>query len=134
MEILSSNFEYTALITILAVLITIFFMVRTGANRGKLKVFAPKTEGDETWERYFRVHANTVEQMVIFLPALWLAAFYFSDQWAGGIGAVWLIGRLVYSHLYIKAPKSRGPGMMMTFGPTAILGGIALFQIIKGMV
>lgn len=126
-------YEYTSLVTILAILITIFFMVRTGLNRGKLKVFAPKTAGQETWERYFRVHCNTVEQMVIFLPALWLAAVYSSDQWAGGIGAVWLVGRLVYSHLYIKAPKSRGPGMMLTLFPTVILAGIALFHIVEGM-
>ncbi|MCH7805852.1 MAG: MAPEG family protein [Proteobacteria bacterium] len=127
------SFEYTSLVTIVTIFITLFFMFRTGSNRGKLKVFAPKTVGQDTWERYFRVHCNTVEQMVIFLPALWLAAVYSSDQWAGGIGAVWLVGRLLYSYQYIKAPKSRGPGMLLTLLPTVILAGIALFHIVKGM-
>lgn len=133
MDILSSNYEYTSLVTIFAIFITLFFMFRTGLNRGKMKVFAPKTVGQDTWERYFRVHANTVEQLVIFLPALWLAALYSSDQRAGTIGAVWLVGRLLYSFQYIKEPKSRAPGMLLTFVPTAILAGIALFHIVKGM-
>lgn len=127
------GYEYTALVTILAIIITLFFMFRTGLNRGKLKVNAPKMSGDETWERICRVHSNTVEQMVIFLPALWLAAFYSSDEWAAGLGAIWLVGRLVYSHQYLKLPKSRGSGVMMTVLPTAVLAGIALFHIIRGM-
>ena len=129
-----NSYEYTALVTIFAIMINLFFMFRTGRDRLKYKVNAPKTVGDETWERYFRIHANTVEQMVMFLPALWLAAIYSSDQWAAGIGVIWLVGRLFYSYSYVSKPSSRAPGMLMTFGSTAILGGIALFHIIKGMV
>lgn len=70
MDTLFLSYEYTALVTILAIIINQFFMFRTGLNRLKFKVNAPKTIGNETWERYFRVHANTVEQMVMFIPAL----------------------------------------------------------------
>ena len=133
MENLFLSYEYTTLVTILAIIINLYFMFRTGLNRLKLKVNAPKTVGNETWERYFRVHANTVEQMVMFMPALWLAAIYSSDKLAAGIGTVWLVGRLIYSYNYISNPKSRAPGMLMTFGATAILGGIALYHIASGM-
>ena len=133
MEKLFLSFEYTALVTVLAIIINLFFMFRTGLNRPKFKIDAPKTVGNETWERYFRVHANTVEQMVMFMPALWLAAFYSSDELAAGIGAIWLVGRLIYSYNYISKPKTRAPGMLMTFGATAALGGIALYHIVLGM-
>ncbi len=133
MEKLFVSYEYTALVTILAIAINLFFMFRTGLARGKFKVNAPKIAGNDTWERYFRVHANTVEQMVMFVPALWLAAVYSTDEWAAGIGAVWLVGRLVYSYLYISNPKGRAPGMLLTILPTVILAGIALFHLVKGM-
>ncbi len=134
MDTLFLSYEYTALVTILAIIINLYFMFRTGLNRLKLKVNAPKTVGNETWERYFRVHANTVEQMVMFMPALWLAAIYSSDQWAAGIGVVWLVGRLIYSYNYISNPKSRAPGMLMTFGSTVVLAGITLSHVVIGMI
>ncbi len=134
MDKLIVSFEYTTLVTVLAIIITLVFMFRTGLSRGKFKINAPKTVGNDTWERYFRVHANTVEQIVLFFPALWLAAFYSSDEWAAGIGVVWLIGRLIYSYNYIKQPTTRAPGMLMTFGSTAILAGIVLFHVVKGMI
>lgn len=133
MDSFFASYEYTALVTILAIFVTVYFSFRTGMNRGKFKVNAPKISGDDTWERYFRVHANTVEQMVIFLPALWLAAVYSTDKWAAGIGAVWLVGRLLYSFLYIKEPKTRAPGMFLTIIPTITLAGVALFHIVKGI-
>jgi len=133
MNNLFHSFEYTSLVTILAIVITMFFMFRVGFAREKYNVSSPKMEGNEAWEILCRIHLNTVEQIVLFLPALWLAAFYSSDKWAAGIGTVWLVGRLLYSYLFISTPKKRGPGMMLTFLPTAVLAGIALFQIVRGM-
>ncbi|MHA1544571.1 MAG: MAPEG family protein [Alphaproteobacteria bacterium] len=128
------GYEYTALVTILAIIVTLFFMFRTGLNRGKYKIKAPKMSGNETWERICRVHGNTVEQMVIFLPALWLAALTGGDKLAAAVGLVWPIARLFYSKLYLSNPKGRGPGILLTILPTAALAGIAAFHVIKGIV
>jgi len=133
MQTLFHSYDYTSLVTVLAVFITLYFMGRVGLNRGKMKVNAPKTSGNEAWEILNRIHLNTIEQMILFLPSLWLAAVYSSDRLAAGIGAVWLVGRLVYSYLYLKNPKKRGPGMLMTGLPTIALAVIALYQIVKGL-
>ncbi len=50
---------------------------------------APAISGHPDFERYFRVQANTLEWMPIFLPSLWLFALYVSDMGAAAIGLVW---------------------------------------------
>ena len=127
------TYEYTTLVTILAIILVLVFMFRVGLGREKYKVNAPKMSGEETWDKLFRIHANTVEQAVIFFPALWMVAVAVGDEIAAGIGAVWLVGRLIYSSGYVKNPKGRAPGMLLTFIPTAVLAGIALFYLLKGM-
>ena len=127
------GYEYTALVTLLAIILILVFMFRVGLGRGKYKVDAPKMSGEETWDKLFRIHANSVEQAVLFFPALWLAALTAGDTMAAGIGAVWIFGRIVYYLGYLKTPKNRGPGMIMTFGTTATLAGIALFHVIRAL-
>ncbi len=124
-------YKYTALVTILSIIVVLVFMFRVGLGRGKYKVDAPKMSGHETWDKLFRIHANSVEQAVIFFPALWLAALTGGDVLAASFGVVWIVGRIIYSQAYSKNPKSRAPGMVMTFGSTAILAMITLVQIIR---
>lgn len=127
------GYEYTALVTILAIVVVMVFMFRVGLGRGKYKVNAPKMSGEETWDKLFRIHANSVEQAVIFFPALWLAATTGGDVIAASFGAVWILGRIIYSNAYSKDPKSRAPGMLMTFGATSVLAGIALFHVVRSL-
>ena len=44
------------------------------------------------------------EQMVFFLPALWLYALLLSDEGAAVGGLIWVIGRAVYAVAYIGDP------------------------------
>ena len=46
-------------------------LVRVGRMRGK--VLAPATSGDPEFEKAFRIHYNTIEQLIMFLPMLWLS-------------------------------------------------------------
>ena len=87
---------------------------------------APSTTGHEIFERYYRVHYNTLEQLICFIPALWAFGYYVSEPYAAGFGVLYLIGRLIYSRSYIKDPSSRGIGAMMSGIPciVLILGGI----------
>jgi len=126
-------YEYTALVTLLSIILVIVLMFRVGLGRGKYKVDAPKMFGHETWDKIFRIHANSVEQAVLFFPALWVAAFLAGDVVAASVGGVWILGRLIYAQAYLKNPKSRAPGMLMTFGSTLVLVGISLYHIIPGM-
>lgn len=67
---------------------------------------------------------NTVEWTPIFLPAMWLFAIYWSPAWAAGLGALWLIGRVIYFVGYLSDAKNRFPGFFIqSFAAFALLLG-----------
>jgi len=113
--------EYTALIITLALAQYVFFTVRVGASRGKYGIEAPKTVGNETWERLFRVQQNTLEQLVIFIPLMVVFSLFLSVKWALVPGVIFIVGRQLYSYEYIKNPDSRVPGMSLSLLANAIL-------------
>jgi uncharacterized membrane protein YecN with MAPEG domain len=85
------------------------------------KVNAPAVHGDPVFERYYRVHMNTLESLVLFLPSLFLFAYFVNENIAALLGVVFIIGRLLYARAYIKNPESRGVGYLLTFLPSVIL-------------
>ena len=119
----------TALITVAALIYTVILSMRVGALRGKTGVDAPAVTGDPIFERAFRVHANTIEQLVLFIPVLWLSVGVIGDMWTALIGLVWIVGRVLYAITYMKDPAKRGPGMMITFAATVILMLITLYGV-----
>lgn len=110
-----------AIVTLLALLLFIYSFLVVGMARTKYGVAAPATTGHAGFEVLYRVQMNTLEQLVLFLPALWLFSDYVSPLWAGLLGFVWLAGRVLYSASYIKEPKSRGPGFIISFLATLVL-------------
>ena len=107
--------EYTIIIILVALLQFIYFTGRTGFTRVKHGIDAPSTTGNTQWECIYRVQQNTMEQLVIFIPAMLIFQMYVSQKWVLIPGVIFIIGRQVYSHLYIKDPKSRGIGMILSF-------------------
>jgi len=107
--------EYAVIIILLALLQYTYFSYQVGAQRVKLNVKAPITEGNDVWQRYFRVQQNTLEQLIVFIPGMLAFSHYVSSCWVILPGVAYLVGRELYAHLYIKAPKSRAPGFIMTF-------------------
>ena len=99
--------EAVVIVTVLALAQYMFFGIQVGAARQKSGVKAPATSGDVHFECVNRVHQNTLEQLIVFIPALWLYAQYVNPLWGAGIGVVYLIGRLIYSAAYVKDPSSR---------------------------
>ncbi len=75
--------RFTILATFAALLAYCWFLLKVGQARKKFGVEAPKTTGHADFERIFRVQQNTVEQLVLFLPSLWIFGFYVSDILAG---------------------------------------------------
>ena len=117
---------YVDIVTALAVLQFIVFGFRVGGARGRYGVKAPAITGNEIFERYFRVQQNTLEQLIAFLPGIYIFAHYFSPKVAAALGVVYLIGRELYAFTYVKDPANRGVGFGMTFLPVVILvaGGL----------
>ena len=113
--------KYTALIVILALVQYTWFSIRVGSKREEFGVEAPATSGDEKWERLFRVQMNTLEQLIVFIPAIFLFSIYASGNWAWLAGLVFIVGRQLYAMEYEKDPKSRQPGMGLTFLANAVL-------------
>ena len=94
--------EATVFVTIIALLQYSYFGVLVGSARGKYDVPAPAQTGNAQFERMNRVHLNTLEQLIVFIPALWMHAYYANPIYGAILGAIFIIGRLVYRAEYVK--------------------------------
>jgi glutathione S-transferase len=120
----------TAAVNLLAVLISLAFAIRVARARGRTRIDAPAMTGSQDLEYALRVQGNTVEQFVMFVPSLWLAALYFPGWWAPILGLIWCLGRIVYAFVYGNA-KSRFPGFALTIFPTIILWILAAIGVVQ---
>jgi uncharacterized MAPEG superfamily protein len=119
--------ELVAIVVLASLIQYTVFGALVGKARMTYKVEAPAVSGDPIFERYYRVHMNTLESLVLFLPSIFVFATYVSTDIAAALGVVFIIGRQMYLRSYVKDPKSRGAGYMLTFLPSTILalGGMA---------
>ena len=120
----------TAAVTLLAVLVTLAFAIGVARARKATGIDAPAMGGAPALDRALRIHGNTVEQFVMFLPALWLAALYFQGWAAPILGLIWCLGRIVYAFVYGDT-KQRFPGFALTIFPTLILIVLAAIGIVS---
>ena len=116
-------YHLTALVTCLALMIYLLTSVRVARARAAFGIKAPAISGNPDFERVFRVQMNTLEWLPIFLPSLWLFAAYWDGRVAAALGAVWIVGRVLYAFGYTKEAKARAPG----FGIQALATAILLF-------
>ena len=124
----------TALVTSFALIEYLWISFSVGQARGRYGVKAPATTGNEIFERWFRVQQNTLEQLVVFLPSLWLFAQYANARVGAVIGLFFIAGRYLYARSYVEDPEKRGRGFMIGFVSMALLlaGGLigALWRVL----
>ena len=113
--------EILAIVTILALGQFVYFSIEVGSYRGKYGVKGPAVTGAPEFERMFRVQQNTMEQLVVFVPTLWIFGHLVKPIYAAGFGLVYIVGRFLYRAEYLKDPDSRSPGFALSFLPSAVM-------------
>ncbi len=131
--------HWIALVAVLALIEYMLFVFMVAGARGRYKVHAPAITGHPVFERTLRVQQNTLELLVVFLPALWMFGLFLSPPWGAGLGALFILGRALYAWGYIRAPEKRELGAMVSFAAVGLLllGALAgvlrmLTLILKG--
>lgn len=116
-----------AIVTVLLLMQLFAFAILVGKARGVSGISAPTTSGNELFERHNRVHLNTIEQLIIVIPAMWIFASFLNSDIAAGLGLVFFISRLMYQRAYVKDPSKRA--IAFTIGALAtvslLLGAMA---------
>ena len=125
--------EWVAIVTVAAMVQFIWFGLRVGQMRSKHGVRPPEMSGPPEFMRMFRVHYNTMEQLVLFFPALWMFAYFVDPRWAAALGLVFIVGRFLYCSGYIKDPKSRSTGFTIGFVVLAALMGGTLYGAVRAL-
>jgi len=125
--------EFVAIVTLLLLCQYIVYMGLVGKARVAGGVEAPAVTGDETFERAYRVQLNTLEQLMVTLPAMWVCAVFFMPSVAAALGLAFFLGRILYRNGYMTDPKKRGPGMMIGFLANVLLILTALWGVATQM-
>lgn len=118
---MDGTYHELAMITVLALLEYSVLGAMVGRARQKYGVEAPATTGNPDFERYFRVHENTLESLIVFLPAVWIFSLTVNYHFGVALGALFLIARIMYASGYLSAAAKRAPGAMATFAINGIL-------------
>ena len=112
---------WVQLVALLALFEYFGFAWAVGRARERYGIKAPATSGSAEFECYFRVQQNTLELLIVFLPLLWIAASYWNPIWIAAIGAVFVIGRLLYFRGYVREASQRHIGFQLSSVPIVLL-------------
>ncbi len=120
-----------ALMTLLAVLWYVVTGIQVGRARGKYKVAAPAMTGDPAFERALRVQMNELEQLVAFLPAMWIYAWFGNPRFAAIACGVYIAGRIIYAVGYWSAANRRSLGFTIASFASSITWVAALVSVVR---
>jgi len=126
--------DWVAAVVLLALIEYCVFSALVGRARGRYSVAAPAVGGHPIFERYFRVHQNTLEQLIVFIPAVWLFGLYLSARGAAILGLVFLLARILYAVGYLRAPEKRGPGAGLSFLTQIVLVLGAAYGVLRSLI
>lgn len=118
---------WVSLVILLALLEYTLFGALVSRARGQFGIRAPATTGHPEFERYFRVQQNTLEHLIILIPAMLIFAWYLSAIWSAVLGLLFVVARGFYAYTYVKEPASR-------HYPAVISGVVTMILILGGLV
>jgi len=127
----------TGLATLFIIGVYFWTLMQTGMARGKYNIQAPAVTGNPDFERVFRVQSNTLEQLVLFLPAFWVFALSYphgdADCIAAVLGFVFGFSRIFYAVGYYKKAGKRTTGFMIGFVTFIATYLGALYGVLSGL-
>ncbi|MEM1171395.1 MAG: MAPEG family protein [Cyanobacteria bacterium P01_H01_bin.35] len=126
----TSEILWPSLVTVATLLMYFVVTINVGRARVKYKIMPPQMTGDENFERVVRVQQNTLEQLILFLPCLWLFSLFVNPLWGAGTGATWVFGRILFAWGYYQAAEKRTLGFAISSLTTLVLLIGALVGII----
>jgi glutathione S-transferase len=129
----ATQFPLTTLATVIALLVYFMLGLNVGRARGTYNVPAPLMSGHVEFEKRSRVQINTLEQLAIFLPLLWLSLGVLNDHWAALAGLIWSVGRIVYARAYYADPTKRSLGFLLTQLPAIVLLVATIMGAVRGL-
>jgi hypothetical protein len=127
-------FAGPALITLAAIGLLFGCIWYVGWARGRYGIAAPATTGHRQFEIAYRIQMNTLENVVAFLPLLWLFAAYLEARWATALGVMWLAGRIWYAVGYARDPRLRGRGYLVSMLAFGALGVGATIGVVRAVI
>ena len=89
-----------AVVIIIAVIQFVVIAWLVGRARHQYGIKAPATTGHEVFERWFRVQQNTLELLIVFIPAVSLFALYVNPNWADDMQRMTQIGTHIFYRTY----------------------------------
>lgn len=113
--------NWTAWATLAALLVYLWMTINVSRARHRFGIPAPIVDGPQEFMSVLRVQMNTVEQLALFLPAMWICAWAWSDRMAALGGVLWIVGRVLYARAYYRDPKDRALGYGLTVVASLLL-------------
>jgi len=128
------GYHELGIVTLLALLEYSILGVMVGQARQRYGVEAPATTGNPDFERYFRVHVNTLEALIVFVPAVWIFSLGVNYHFGVALGLLFVVARIIYATGYLSAAAKRVPGAIATGAINAILVlGSLIWLIVKAI-
>lgn len=131
---MSFAYPLTGLVTILSLIVYFYMAMQVGKARAKHNTPAPAMTGPDEFMRALRVHENTMEGLILFLPVLWLFALSGHDLWAACVGIFFPIGRVLYAKGYYEAANKRSTGFTIGLAAIAVLTIGSAIQLIMQVI
>ena len=126
--------ELVSFVIALALIECFVFGAMVGRARGRFGVAAPAMTGHPDFERINRVHQNSLEQLVLFVPAVWIFAATVDARVAAALGLVFVVGRLVYARGYIQEASKRSTGTAISaLAQVVLLLGAAIGSLLAAL-
>lgn len=119
-----------AIVTLLALLEYSILVVMVRRARETYGVEAPATTGNPDFERYYRVQANTLESLIVFIPAVWIFSLSVNYHLGVALGLLFVIARIIYAAGYLSAASKRATGAIITAAINGILVVVSLIWLI----